>query len=171
MIYFHGNAEDVHLSFDQMKNIGDYLNVNMLAIEYPGYGIYNNNGSSNEKKIKQDAEYTYRWILQDTGIKEEDILVFGRSMGGGPACFLAGNFNPGALVLMSTYTSIRGCVGDNVGFLKFLVSERFENIDMIKKATCPTFILHGMADEVIAFRHGEELAAAAVGQPLVFETR
>ena len=72
---------------------------------------------------------------------------------------------------MSTYTSIKAVAGDSVGFLKFLVSERFENLQMVKKAECPTFILHGMADEVIAFHHGEELAANSVGQPMMFETR
>lgn len=102
-------------------------------------------------------------MLQDTGMQEKDILVFGRSMGGGPACFLGGNFKPGALLLMSTYTSIKAVAGDSVGFLKFLISERFENIEMVKKAECPTFILHGMADEVIAYHHGEELAANSVG--------
>ena len=56
-------------------------------------------------------------------MKEEDIIVFGRSMGGGPACFLAGNFNPGALLLQSTFTSIKDVTGDHVGFLKFIVSE------------------------------------------------
>ena len=64
-------------------------------------------------------------------------------MGGGPACFLAGNFNPGALILMSTYTSIRAVAGDGYGFLKYFVSERFKNLEMVQKAKMPTFILHG----------------------------
>jgi len=107
ILYFHGNAEYIHLGFDSVKQIGDYLNINVLAMEYPGYGQYSQNGKASEVKIKQDAEYLYRFVLQDTGIAESDILIFGRSMGGGPACFLAGNFNPSALMLMSTYTSIR----------------------------------------------------------------
>jgi hypothetical protein len=75
-------------------------------------------------------------------------------MGGGPASFLAGNFNPGALLLMSTYTSIRQVAGDGFGFLKYFVSERFENLKMVQRCKMPTFILHGQADEVIAFHHG-----------------
>ena len=38
MIYFHGNAEDIHLGFNQVKEIGEFLNINVLAMEYPGYG-------------------------------------------------------------------------------------------------------------------------------------
>ena len=100
-------------------------------MEYPGYGLYLQNGSASEQKIKQDAEYVYKFILQDCGLNEEDIIVFGRSMGSGPASFLAGNFNPGALCLMSAYTSVRAVAGDVVGFLRFLVSERFNNLEMI----------------------------------------
>ena len=44
MIYFHGNAEDCALAFDQAQSIGDYLNVNMIMIEFPGYGLYTGNG-------------------------------------------------------------------------------------------------------------------------------
>ena len=60
------------------------------------------------------------------GIQEKDIIVFGRSMGGGPAAFLAGNFNPGALGLMSTYTSVKAAASSQVGgFLAFFLKERF----------------------------------------------
>jgi len=73
----------------------------------------------------------YKFAIQDCGIKEEDIVIFGRSMGSGPAAFIAGTFNPGALCLMSAYTSIRSVAGDVVGLLRFLVSERFNNLEMI----------------------------------------
>lgn len=92
-------------------------------------------------------------------------------MGSGPAAFLAGNFNPGALCLMSAYTSIRAVAGDAVGILRILVSERFNNLDMVKKAQCPTFILHGHQDEVIAYRHATLLRDASKGTPLVFVDR
>jgi hypothetical protein len=90
-----------------MYSISNYLNVSVLGMEYPGYGLYLNNGSACETKIKEDAEYVYHYCLQEIpNLKEEDILIFGRSMGGGPACWLAGNFKPGALMLMSAYASI-----------------------------------------------------------------
>lgn len=76
-------------------------------MEYPGYGLYQDNGQSSEAKIKEDAEYIYHYCLQEIpNLQEKDILIFGRSMGGGPASWLAGNFNPGSLMLMSAYASI-----------------------------------------------------------------
>ena len=124
-------------------------------MEYPGYGIYEGNGKASEEKLKEDAEYIYKFCLYDMGIQEKDILVFGRSMGSGPASWLAGNYNPGLLGLMSGYTSIKRVAGDSVGFLRIFVAERFENIKEVAKATCPTFILHGRQDEVIPFAHGQ----------------
>lgn len=40
LLYFHGNAEDVHISHDQMNAISNYLNVSVLGMEYPGYSLY-----------------------------------------------------------------------------------------------------------------------------------
>ncbi len=142
-----------------MTSIARYVNVSVIGIEYPGYGIYKGNGSASEKKLKEDAEYVYKFCLKDMGIKESEIIVFGRSMGGGPASFLAGNFSPRALSLMSTYTS----VSDAAGNLSMFVTERFRNIDEVAKATCPTFIVHGRQDTVIPWSHGEALYNASAG--------
>jgi hypothetical protein len=71
----------------------------------------------------------YHYCLQNIpNIREKDILIFGRSMGSGPACWLAGNFKPGALMIMSGYASIRRVAGDLVGWLRFVIKEQFDNI-------------------------------------------
>ena len=96
----------------QITSIANYCNVSVLAMEYPGYGTYERNGSASADKITEDAEYVYKFCLHDMGIDESDIIVFGRSMGSGPACFLAGRFNPRALCVMSGYTSIKRIAAD-----------------------------------------------------------
>ena len=108
-----------------MRAISNYCQVSILGMEYPGYGLYEGNGTPSEEKIKEDAEYVYKFCLHDMGIQEKDILVFGRSMGSGPASWIAGTFNPGALMLMSAYTSIKAVAKDQVGFLRIFVAERF----------------------------------------------
>ena len=109
-----------------MTSIARYVKVSVIGVEYPGYGIYKGNGSASEEKLKEDAEYVYKFCLQDMGIKESDIIVFGRSMGGGPASFLAGNFSPRALCLMSAFMSIKKMASDKtLGLLSWCVSDRF----------------------------------------------
>ena len=71
-------------------------------------------------------------------------------------------------MVMSGYTSIKNAAKSAVGFLSFFVKERFQNIEMVKHATCPTFILHGQQDEVIPYNHGEALNREAVGEPKMF---
>ena len=46
LIYFHGNAEDVGLAYDFLDNLRCSLMVHILAIEYPGYGIYRGDPSA-----------------------------------------------------------------------------------------------------------------------------
>ena len=57
----------------------------------------------------------------------------GRSIGSGPATKLAADNNPGALILISPYTSIHDLVKNLVGnWACLVVADRFQNIDHIK---------------------------------------
>lgn len=168
LLYFKGNAEDLVLAESQMFAIANSINVSVIGIEYPGYGLYKDNGKATEEKIKEDAEYIYKFCLYDMGIEEKNIIVFGRSIGSGPACFLAGNFNPLALCLMSPFTSIKAVATHKVGIFQCLVAERFKNIEEIGKAKCATFIVHGQLDKMIPFHHAEELYDEATGRPKTF---
>ena len=64
-------------------------------------------------------------------------------MGSGPATFIAAHYHPGALILMSPYTSIKNVVRSKIGWLSFLVAEHFDNIKLMPRVVCPTFIVHG----------------------------
>jgi hypothetical protein len=65
------------------------IKINILAVEYPGYGVYADPKGCSADKIRADSDYVYRYVLQETGIKESDIIIFGRSIGSGPATYLA----------------------------------------------------------------------------------
>ena len=62
--------------------------MSIMAVEYPSYGIYQDKECSADK-IKQDAITVFKYILNSLKIKEKNVIVFGRSIGTGPACFLA----------------------------------------------------------------------------------
>mmetsp|Transcript_1827 Transcript_1827/g.2455 ORF Transcript_1827/g.2455 Transcript_1827/m.2455 type:complete len:172 (+) Transcript_1827:663-1178(+) len=105
LLYFHGNAEDIGLAFDLLYIVGQNLKMHVMAVEYPGYGLYKSSGPD-EQQIKQDAVIIYDYIVQCLGVAESDIIVFGRSMGSGPSSYLASVRRPYSLFLMSPYTSI-----------------------------------------------------------------
>ena len=77
-------------------------------MEYPGYGIYD--GSPDAYQILIDAETVYDYLTKVLSIPESSIILFGRSIGTGPATYLASKNNPCSLLLMSPFKSIRDIV-------------------------------------------------------------
>ena len=111
-------------------------------MEYPGYGIYD--GSPDANQILLDAESVYTYLTTVLNIPQSSIILFGRSIGTGPACYLASKADPCALLMMSSFKSIRDIVRDKAGrILQYVIGERFRNIDLIEKVSCPTFFVHG----------------------------
>ena len=105
-----------------------------------------------------DAEIVYDFLTNEIQIPSDNIILFGRSMGSGPATYLAGNRNPGLLILMSPYISIKEAVKDVAGkWATYLIAERFRNIDEIAKTKCPCFFIHGKKDKLIPSSHSVEL--------------
>lgn len=159
IIYFHGNAEDIGLAFDLLHYFGRCMEMHVLAVEYPGYGLYKTSKPS-EEQIKEDALTIYEYLTQCMGIPEHDIILFGRSMGSGPTSYLSSIKQPCCSLLMSPYTSIKDAAKSLLGWASFLtviVYEKFRNIDAIKNARCPVFFLHGQMDTLIPHTHSQEL--------------
>jgi esterase/lipase len=99
-------------------------------------------------------------MINKRHVSREDIVIMGRSMGTGPACYLASKYNPRAVILLSPYTSLRRAAAHFVGnlhldiyyigsFISKLVIDRFENIEIIKNVVCPILVIHGLKDEMI----------------------
>ena len=156
VIYFHGNAEDIGLAFDLLYQFGNEMKMHVLAVEYPGYGLYKTS-PPDENKIREDSEIVFDYLTKRLGVRESDIILFGRSMGTGPATYLASQNKAYCVLLMSPYSSIKDVSKSLLGrfsfFLTPIVYERFRNIDMIKDAKCPAFFLHGLKDKLIPYSH------------------
>ena len=66
MMYFHGNAEDIGLSYEMLDHLRSSLKINVLAIEYPGYGIYNDKNGCSSEKITEDANIVFDYVIRET---------------------------------------------------------------------------------------------------------
>lgn len=155
LLYFHGNGEDVFLAYDLLNNLRNNLQINVLAIEYPGYGLYKENPSA--QRIKEDAITVYDYIVE-LGFLKENILVLGRSIGTGPAIELAYKREIGALSLVSPFISLKEVVKEMVGsFFKIFLKERFDNLEKISQIKCPILIVHGLLDKMIPVDHSFQL--------------
>jgi abhydrolase domain-containing protein 17 len=161
-IYFHGNCEDIGSSFECLNQFGAELRMHMMAIEYPGYGLYKQSKPS-ELKIKEDCESVYDYLTQVCGVQETNIVLWGRSLGTGPCTYLATIREPHSILLMSGFTSIRDTAKDvlgKLGFLNTLVDDIFPNLKHIAAVRCPVFLMHGVKDTLIPYSHSQKLKEA-----------
>ena len=161
ILYAHGNAEDLGYIKPQLEKIRD-LGFSVLAYDYRGYGT--SEGTPTEKAAYQDIDTAYNYLTQILKISPQQIIVFGRSVGGGSAVDLASKKPVAGLIVESSFTSIFRVVVP-VPLLPF---DKFTNLDKIKKVKCPVLIIHGKSDEIIPFSHGEELFAAVSSPKLSF---
>ena len=112
-------------------------------MEYPGYGVYNSKEPS-EKLIFEDALCLYEFFTKKVGFKPENIILIGRSLGSGPATYLANQVKIKCLVLISPYKSIKSVAKDFYPFWGNFIKERFNNIEKIKSIHQPIIIVHGL---------------------------
>ncbi|CDW77752.1 UNKNOWN [Stylonychia lemnae] len=161
IIYFHGNAEDLGHSVDFILSLRIKLKMNVLAVEYPGYGIYKNNKiSTNEKTILEDAYYIMQFVTQILKSSPQNIILMGRSIGSGIAIEMASIFEVAALILVSAFTSIKNVVKDQLGdIFSHCIRERFDNYSHFQanRIRCPVFFTHGQQDQLVPVIHTQIL--------------
>ena len=160
IIYFHGNASDIGCSPNFFSNLLPRWNAFAIAMEYPGYGVYKSQKLSPDN-IAKDAEAVYDYLTIRAGIKPQQIIIFGRSMGSGPACRLARRREVKALILMSAYMSVQKAAKSLVGCFGCCVRERFRNFHRISALKIPILFLHGKKDRVIPCEHSQHLFGLA----------
>ena len=153
LLYSHGNAEDLasiayRLSAYHAEGYG------ILAYDYEGYG--EGSGTPSEAAAYRDIERCWRFLTVEKQIPPESIVIYGRSVGTGPAVWLATRRRALALVLEAPFTSTFAVAG-----LDWLPGDRFPNLDRIGRINQPLLIIHGDRDQVIPQRHGRKLADAA----------
>ena len=111
VIHFHGNSEDAGCNTDNLLMLGKRLEASVLIAEYPSYGGYDWAAIS-EKRIQEDSLAVYDFARYELGYDAENIFVFGRSIGSGPATYLASKRQCAALFLMSGFSSLNRVVYD-----------------------------------------------------------
>jgi len=157
IMFFHANAEDLGMSFSVLKHMRDQFKVNILAVEYPGYGLLRATSPS-EDSIYEVALTALRYLVDEINVRYSHIVLFGRSLGSGPAVYLAAQYPVGGLILVSAFCSIRAAIQSIVGRAFALTfRERFPNIRIIGNVSCATLLIHGSCDGLIPVDHSLRL--------------
>ena len=159
LICFHGNSEDIFSIEKYSLNFRSYLNMNIIFVEYPGYSIYIDQNSESDK-IFSDSIIVYEEIKKKFNLSDDQIFIFGRSLGTSTAIYLASiKTKAKALFLVSAFTSIKGIGEDN--YVSFIFEKIFNSIKYIKNVECPILFIHGKKDPLISFQHSINLSSEA----------
>lgn len=163
IIYFHSNYEDLGSTYSICECLNEKLNINILSVEFPKYGIYKSNEHCNEDLLIKDAEIIYNFLTEVLEIKENNIILIGRCVGSGPATYLAAKHLVLALILISPFKSIKEAVRTMFptlhfgSLLKMFVKERFNNYEAMKHIESPILFIHGKQDTIIPYNHSVEM--------------
>jgi len=157
VLYFHGNAEVVTSSEALQQTLLEHgWDVFVMAYRgYPGSG-----GSPSEAGLTADAQAAWRHLTHGLNYEASQIVIHGRSLGGGVAGTLMTQVQPAGLVLESTFTSAKDLTSEVYWMfpVRWLLRHPFETRLGAAKVRYPVHIFHGDADQVIDVKHGRMLA-------------
>jgi hypothetical protein len=102
ILFLHGNAGNISHRLDSIA-IFHELGLDTFIIDYRGYG--QSEGKPSEEGTYRDAEAAWQYLVTQRGKDPERIIMFGRSIGGAVAAWLATKHKPAALIVESSFTS------------------------------------------------------------------
>ncbi|MEJ2455133.1 MAG: alpha/beta hydrolase [Candidatus Thiodiazotropha sp.] len=160
LLFLHGNAGNISHRRDSLA-IFHRLRLNVLIIDYRGYG--RSDGKPAEKGLYRDARAAWRHLTEERGFDAQDILLFGRSLGGAVAARLAAEAGPGGLILESTFSSARDFARRVLPLMSRLTRLRFEfnTAAALARVHCPLLVMHSPDDEIMPYELGRKVFAAA----------
>jgi len=157
ILFFHANAEDLGMSFAVLKHMRDQFKVNVLSVEYPGYGLLHHM-QTNEDAVYEVALTAFRFLVDEVNVRYSQIILFGRSLGSGPAVYLAAQYPVGGLILVNAISSVKAAVQSVAGrLIAWTWRERFPNHKIIANVSCSTLFIHGECDGLLPPEHSLRL--------------
>lgn len=157
ILFFQGNSGNMSIMLAHLATFQG-LGFECFSVDYPGYG--RSPGSPSEKAVYESAEALRQWT-EELGIQAENTIIYGFSLGGGVASYLAAQKKPGALVLDSTFTRLRDVPAHDLPFLSpylyLILGDAFDTKGrLLTDISCPLLVLHSRADDVVPYDLGQE---------------
>jgi len=154
-VFFHGNGDSLYgasLIADPYIAAG----YGFLIAEYRGYSGLP--GKPTEAGLYADARACIYALLAQ-GVKSENLILFGHSLGTGVAVQMAEEFHVGGVMLLAPFLSVPAMAQREFPYFpaKYLALDRFENVEKMKKIHAPLLIVNGANDQVVPPAQGRQL--------------
>ena len=158
ILFLHGNGDFLAGRVARFRAITED-GTGLLALSYRGYS--GSTGHPTETGLLLDAAAAYNYA--SARYAPQAIVIWGFSLGSGPAVALAAKHQIGKLILEAPYTSTADVASSLLPFLpvRLLMKDQFRSDERIDKVTAPLLVMHGERDQAIAIRFGERLFALA----------
>ena len=161
VLFAHGNAGNLSDRAEMLRYLQGPLRASVMIFDYRGYG--RSEGQPNEEGVLADARAARAWLAQRAGVREQDIVLLGESLGGGVMVDLAAKDGARGLVLENSFTSLADVAGHHYPFFpaRAMMRNRLDSLAKIGQYHGPLLIRHGDADTIIPFEQAQRLFAAA----------
>ena len=155
VLFLHGNAGSLENRIHKINHFKD-MNINFLLVAWRGFS--GNKGKPTEKGLYEDAQSAVAW-LKSKGVKENNIIIYGESLGTGVATEIAQNKNFAGIILESPFTSMIDAGKDKYPYLpvRLLLKDKYESNKKIRNINSPILIMHGKVDNIVPFHMGKKM--------------
>ncbi len=155
ILFLHGNAGSLENRIHKINHFKD-MNINFLIIAWRGFS--GNKGKPTEQGLYEDARSAVRW-LNSSGVEDNNIIIYGESLGTGVATEIAQNKKFAGIILESPFTSMIDAGKDKYPYLpvKLLLKDKYESDKKIKNINSPILIMHGKVDNIVPFHMGKKM--------------
>lgn len=159
LLFCHGNAGNISHRLDNLARLHQ-AGVAVFIFDYRGYGL--SQGKPSEAGLYLDAEAAWDWAQGQAESQGGRVVLFGRSLGGVAATYLAAQQQPAGLILESTFTNLGAMAGSLFPLpgLEGWLKGRFNSLGRAAGVRCPVLMLHGDDDQIVPLRLGQELFEA-----------
>ena len=166
LLFFHGNAGKIDNRIYKLNEFSK-LDINYLIFAYRGFS--GNEGEPTEKGLYKDARAVKYW-LNLNNIQDDEIILYGESLGTAIAVDLAKEFDFSGIILESPFTSMQKLAKIYYPYLpiKLLLKDKYKTDEKIQSIDSSFLIMHGKEDKIVPFFMGEKIFDLAKGPKYSF---
>ena len=160
LLFFHGNGSKARW-LDAWGNVlSDAFDANVFLAEYRGY---EDDATPSESAVISDCRAARNFLCNRYQCEPSDIILYGRSLGGGCAVAMASQGGAKALVLERTFDRLVDVAGDKYPYVpvSMLMRNRYDSIAKLTAYDGPLVMLHGNTDNLIPIKHARRLYESA----------
>ena len=159
VLFFHGNAGNISHRLDSIKIFND-LGLDTLIIDYRGYG--QSTGKTSEEGTYLDAQAAWDYLVKSRRVPADQIIIFGRSLGGAIGAWLAARQTPATVIIESSFSSGVDMAQRLYPFLpvRLITRLKYPVVEYVSQLNCPVLVVHSRHDEIIPFQMGQAIYAA-----------